>query len=537
MNRVRDRLIAFGAALVVVVLGGLIVLSVLDAQANGRDALERLQTQQVRQLAAGLGTRVDGITESFLASLPVTFEPDSAADTATLTRSLQALGGTAGAYLVDLDGRITAGYRLRDASVVGTRYDDPAFDVAREEGSPQVGAVHVGLTTPARVVDVLVPVRPGNQGAVGGFLVFESEITPDSAFNDEVRTLRSGDTGVFSYVDRNDVVIASSDASTLGRRIGTETRLPELEPGFHRGHGRIAVVAPVPHYGWRAVFHQDIDEFEGGLTGPVRSALVLLTLATLVVGAVLAIVLLNRLRTARAEQRRLREIAVAQEEFIGIVSHELRTPVSGLLGFLQTTVDHWESMGDTDRRRAVGRALANARRLQGLTSDVLDSSRIEAGDFPYSFEEIDLRDEVAVAVEAAQDGRPAGAIEWEPPAEPVVVRADPDRIQQVLTNLLDNALRHNPPGAAVEVALDVRDGEAVLVVSDNGPGIAPDDAERIFDKFVRGRPTAGGVGGTGLGLYISRRIVDAHGGRIWASSGRERGARVSVALPRVVNGG
>ena len=112
-----------------------------------------------------------------------------------------------------------------------------------------------------------------------------------------------------------------------------------------------------------------------------------------------------------------------------------------------------------------------------------------------------------------------------------MVRADPDRIQQVLTNVLDNALRHSPPGAAVDVTLRVDNGDALVAVMDEGPGILPEDAERIFQKFVRGRaPTAGG---TGLGLYISRQIVDAHGGRIWATARDGHGAELSMALPRV----
>jgi signal transduction histidine kinase len=532
VTRSRDRLLAVGAALLVLLLGSLIVFSVLDAQRNGRDALEKLELQQVRQLAEGLKTRVAQISDSsFFTTLPVTFAPGSEADAAVLQRTFQSVNLSTGGYLVGLDGTITAGYRLRDASLVGTRYTDPAFETAVTSKTAAVGLVHTGRTAPGPVVDVLVPVKPGGQSDVGGYLVFESEVGPDSSFNEEISALRSGKTGVFSYVDQRGVVLASSDPSTLARPIGSETALPKLEPGFHRGHGKIAAVASVPGFGWRAVFFQDASEFEGGLTGSVRSALLFVTLTTVLVAGGLAVALLTRLRAARAEQRRLTDIAQAQEEFIGIVSHELRTPVSGLLGFLQTTIDHWDSMADADRQRAVGRAFANARRLQGLTSDVLDASRIEAGDFPYSFESIDLRDEVTTAVEAAQDGRPASPIRWTPPPAPVTVRADPDRWQQVLTNLLDNALRHSPPGTPVDVSLATVDGEAVVAVRDQGPGIAPDDAERIFQKFVRGRSTV--AGGSGLGLYISRRIVDAHSGRIWVSSADGAGAELSMALPRV----
>ena len=110
-----------------------------------------------------------------------------------------------------------------------------------------------------------------------------------------------------------------------------------------------------------------------------------------------------------------------------------------------------------------------------------------------------------------------------------MMEGDADRIQQVLANLLDNARKNAPPEIPIEVALEQTDDVARLVVEDHGPGIDPDQLERIFDKFVRGR--AGAVTGTGLGLYISRRIVDAHEGRIWAESSPGESTRFIVELP------
>ena len=115
------------------------------------------------------------------------------------------------------------------------------------------------------------------------------------------------------------------------------------------------------------------------------------------------------------------------------------------------------------------------------------------------------------------------------PAEPVVVHGDPDRLQQVLANLLDNARKNAPPDTPIQVALSRVDGHARLVVEDEGGGVDPDQMERIFEKFVRGRD--GSVTGTGLGLYISRRIVEAHGGRIWAESAPGEHTRFVVELP------
>ena len=115
------------------------------------------------------------------------------------------------------------------------------------------------------------------------------------------------------------------------------------------------------------------------------------------------------------------------------------------------------------------------------------------------------------------------------PDTPVMLDGDPDRIQQVLANLLDNARKNAPSEIPIEVSLEQTDNVARLVVEDHGPGIDPDQVERIFDKFVRGR--AGAVTGTGLGLYISRRIVDAHEGRIWAESRPGESTRFIVELP------
>ena len=530
MNPRRDRIIAGAAVAVVVLLGVLVVSAVLDAQRNGRQALERLQLQQVEQLAGSLDSRLDQIAGLPYGNLPWELTPGSASDSALLQQLYDR--GTvrdAGFYLVDADGTIVNGILLRSQSILGERYAEDALDELVEENRPGVSGVHPGRTTSEPVLDIIFPIgNPPGRGA----LIWESVVRADSAFAAEVANLRAGETGAFSYLDANGVVIASSDATLIGRELETAV---DIRPGFNRDDGKVSAVATIDNADWRAVFIQDGDEFEGELTGPLRSALLLMSLAVVVLGGVVAVALVRRLRAARAEQRRLAQMNQAQEEFIGIVSHELRTPVSGLLGFLQTTLDHWDAMPDDDRRRAVGRSLANARRLQALTSDVLDSSRIEAGDFPYTFDRIDLRDEVAAAVAAAQDTRTDAPIALDVPDTPVWVRADPDRLQQVLTNLLDNALRHSPTDGAVDVRLRMDDGNAVVSVTDHGPGIASEDVERVFQKFVRGRNSA--AGGTGLGLYIARQIVDAHGGRIWATSGAGSGATLTFSIPGEGPGG
>jgi signal transduction histidine kinase len=163
-----------------------------------------------------------------------------------------------------------------------------------------------------------------------------------------------------------------------------------------------------------------------------------------------------------------------------------------------------------------------------MTRDVLDTESIESGRFGYVKHDVDLTEEVRTAVEAFSTDS-AELLEVELPETPVTVNGDADRIQQVLSNLIDNARKSSPPGSPVKVVLEDLGGTARITVEDRGSGIDTDQLERIFDKFVRGR--AGTVTGTGLGLYISRRIIDAHEGRIWAESTPGEATRFVVELP------
>jgi signal transduction histidine kinase len=296
----------------------------------------------------------------------------------------------------------------------------------------------------------------------------------------------------------------------------------------HRFDDRFVTISEVPTAGWRVVFRQDVDEFESPLADPVESVGRILVLLLLAAGFLLTVMLHRRLRNARAEQARLGQLNEAQQELISIVSHELRTPVAGVLGFLETSLDHWDTMDDSERRRAVGRAATNARRLQAMTRDVLDTQTVESGRLVHVMEPLDLRAELRTAVEASKELDPDRTFDLRVPDDPVLVAADADRLQQVLGNLLDNARKSSPAVEPIEVELERHGSVAEVAVIDHGAGIEQESIERIFDKFVRGRDE--GVTGTGLGLYISRQIVDAHGGRIWAESGGA-GATFRFTLP------
>jgi signal transduction histidine kinase len=526
----RDRLVLTTAVLLVALTAGLVLFTVLKAERDGTEALQRLQTAQVQQLARSMNARVEttfASSASILTNLKLNAQVRDPGDKAQLDQlqSLLADDAKTGFYIVDNAARLSNGVLLRETSTLGSTVTRPGLAEVLQ-GKPAVLGVAPGLTTALPTIAYAFPIKKGT--AVVGALVAEQDISPESPFNSEVAQLRPGKTGDFTFVDDENVVVASSNTGLLGKRLADP--LLDGGTGFHRSDGRVGVVEPVPAAKWRGVFRQDAAEFEGSLTGPLHSALILIVLAGVLAAGVGVVLLARRLRAAREEQRRLREMSAVREEFISIVSHEVRTPVAGLLGFLQTTLDHWEGMDEDERRRAINRALSSARRLHSLTRDVLDTSSMETGALAYSFSVHDLREEVSSAVIAAQDLAPDRVVRLHVNDTPAWVRCDPERIQQVLTNLLDNALK-SAPASPVDVTVDVVAGEVQVAVADDGPGMSESELARVFDKFVRGRTST--PAGTGLGLYICKQVVNAHGGSITATSEEGHGATVAFSLPLV----
>ena len=523
----RDKWVAAAAIAVLAILAGVIAALVLDAQRAGIETREDFRRREVQRLAGAFEARVQEAYGSLarLYGAPGTWKmaPKDPEDTARLT-SRNPTSST-GALLLDTSGTILNGSLLRDQGVIGQRYEADGLAVALRGEPAILGAVE-GLTTTDQVTPVATPVLAAD-GSLAGVHIFETPVSSESGFGAEVAQLDSEDGGAYTYVDHSGVVTGSSDEARLGERAGFPTEA--LRPGFHRVAGRVFATADVPAARWRLVFDQSRDDFEGDLTGPVRSALFVLLAAVVVAGSISVVALLRRLQTSREEQRRLLEIASAREEFTSIVSHELRTPVAGLLGFLQTTVDHWDEMSDAERRQAVGRAEQNADRLQQLTVDVLDSTGMESGQLHLHREPVDIARVVQDAAATARDLHPGRELAVHTDGA-VVAEVDTSRLRQVLANLVDNAVKSSPPGSPVELGVRGVDGQVEVSVRDHGTGIAPDDRERVFEKFVRGRP--GVTRGSGLGLYLARQIVEAHGGRIWVAETDGPGASVVFTLPR-----
>lgn len=531
----RGRLVPALAFIAVAAVAAVVVSLLSLATSGGSQALKDAKEAQVHSTANSFNARLESTFGAVagLGALPWQLELGDQADEAALATYAIDPAAVSGSFLVDERDVITAGVLLRPG-MLGSSYAPTGWADVKERlaGVPAVvlPVRPTGVTTELPSYAFAVAIRGESPTSVRGVFVFEQALTADSSFNLEIRALADDDakTAAWRFVDSFGTVLATTLPAGLGEAV-RDLDPSDTTEGLRIVDGALIISVDVPAVSWRVVFTQDEAEFVAPLAGPLQTAGLVLVLLLLGIGLTLTFVLAGRLQQAREEEKRLHALHRAHEEFISVVSHELRTPVSGVLGFLQTTLDHWDSMREEDRHDAVRRAYANARRLQATARDVLDTEGIESGEFGYVKQHLDVVDEVRTSVESFDTGDAQFVLTV--PERPIVVDADPDRIQQVMSNLLENALKFASADAPVEVKVE-KSGEVVRIsVIDRGVGIDADQLERIFDKFVRTRE--GTVAGTGLGLYISRRIVNAHGGRIWAQSDPGGATTFVLELPGV----
>ena len=529
MSRFRSWLAPAVAAVLVVVVAISVVVLLQVANDNGTKALERAKLAQVQATANSFNARVaSGLTSvAGLGAQPWELKTGSAADQKTLQTFNVDPNAQSGFFLVNADDTIVTGVLLRPG-MLGSKYAPPGFATVKQAlaSTPAIAlpVAQSGETTELPSYAFVVAIRGKTPTSLRGEFVFETALTTSSSFQQEIAQLadRNASTASWFFLDSGGSVIATTNSTGLGARVD-DGRYATIAAGeTHLGH-RLVFAADVPVVGWRVVFRENRSQFVGGLSGPLQKAGLILVLLLLAVGLTLVVILVVRLRESQEQERRLRQLNESQEEFISVVSHELRTPVSGVLGFLQTAIDHWDGLDDEGRKTTVRRAVTNARRLQAMTRDVLDTESIESGRFGYVWQPVDLETELRTAVEGVEGIDSAHRVQLVPPSRPVTVEADADRLQQVLANLLENARNNAPAAEPIIVETEIIDGagdgagsKVRVAVVDSGPGVRPDSLERVFEKFVRGRD--GSVSGTGLGLYIVRRIVEAHHGRIWCES-------------------
>ena len=227
----------------------------------------------------------------------------------------------------------------------------------------------------------------------------------------------------------------------------------------------------------------------------------------------------------------LRHLEAMRRDFVANVSHELKTPLTSIAGYAETLAS--EASPGTQTERFVRPILSNARRMHRLVDDLLDLSRIESGRWQPDPGRVDVRGLADEAWAAFADRARERRIQFTTAVGNVrYVTADSEALRQVLTNLLDNALRHTPPDGRITVSLEPAPGGVTVSVADTGSGIAPEHLPRIFERFYRADPgRSREEGGTGLGLAIVKHLVEAHGGRVEAHSSLGRGTTIRMFFP------
>jgi len=225
-----------------------------------------------------------------------------------------------------------------------------------------------------------------------------------------------------------------------------------------------------------------------------------------------------------------------KSDFVSTVSHELRTPLTSIYGFAETLLRQDVLFGEEERRTFLGYIASESQRLTGIVDALLNVARLDTGDLQVNLAATDVRDVVGEVVETVQGGGDNGhRFVVDLPDEPLPATADRDKLRQVCSILLDNALRYSPDGGTVTVGVERKEDRVEVSVADEGIGIPQSDQEQIFRKFYRGADaeTRVGQGGTGLGLFIARGLVTAMGGRIWVESREGEGSTFAFELPAV----
>jgi PAS domain S-box-containing protein len=229
---------------------------------------------------------------------------------------------------------------------------------------------------------------------------------------------------------------------------------------------------------------------------------------------------------------RFREADELKDTFISIISHELKTPVAlikGYAGTLRREDAQWD-------RSVVNDSLAvieeEADRLTALIEDLLDASRLQAGGLTPNYGEVNLPRLASTVADRLTRQFPDRVFSTHFPPEFPDISADEERISQVLSNLISNAVKYSAPGTPVEIRGRSTPDQVVVTVTDQGFGIDQGDLPHVFERFYRGSSTAKRTKGAGLGLYLAKAVVEAHGGRIWIESQPGKGTRVSFTLPR-----
>jgi two-component system phosphate regulon sensor histidine kinase PhoR len=231
-------------------------------------------------------------------------------------------------------------------------------------------------------------------------------------------------------------------------------------------------------------------------------------------------------RTAEAD------IGRAHTDFVANVSHELRTPLAAIIGYAETLGEDEPALDAPTRARFLGIVEREAKRMLALVQDLMTLSHVEAEKHERPTAPLDLGQLAARVVGEVSSLRGKERVQLEPPPPGMIVAGEAGQLEQVLRNLIDNALKYGAPDQPVTVGVAAAGTRAVLLVTDRGPGIAPEHLPHLTRRFYRTDPgRSRASGGTGLGLAIVKHIVERHGGELDIASTVGEGTRVGIALP------
>jgi two-component system sensor histidine kinase KdpD len=244
-------------------------------------------------------------------------------------------------------------------------------------------------------------------------------------------------------------------------------------------------------------------------------------LLTFAIMVVVALVISRLVRDVREQSRAQAELAIEAESerirsaLLASISHDLRTPLAVIVGASSSLVDAGERLRADERQALAKSVLEQSRDMSERVAKILELTRLEAGGLTLERDWSAPSDIVRAALSRLRERMASHRVIVDVPDDLPLIRVDAALIEQALGNLLENAVKHTPPGTVVSVKAQRRDGELLVSVEDFGGGLAPDQVEHVFEKFWRASPE-GGAGGVGLGLAICRAIVALHGGRVWA---------------------
>jgi signal transduction histidine kinase len=446
--------------------------------------------------------------------------------------------GTAG-VLIGPDGRVLAAWPARSAPV-GTRVDSMAGPVeAVLRGRPWA----LGLDPPGRVVNLATVVKTpyGRRVSVSSF--------PTALLQPFLGTLlsrvRTGREDNAFLIDTQGTVLGTAGGTPSAAR----RTLPPRGTGTVRIDGREAfyVNAPIRGTDWHVV----VTVTKAGLYAPINGTqawLPWLLLSGFAVMAGVVVLLVRRLalggqRLSKAYARlesRNEEVMAAdrlKSDFLATMSHELRTPLNGIIGFAELMHDGRVGPVSDRHKEYLGDILSSSTHLRRLIDDTLDLAKIEAGKMDLRPEPVDPRVLLAEVVDGVSSLASRKAIDLRAEIDPGIgeLVLDPGKLRQVLFNYLSNALKFTPDGGRVTVRAAPEGEDRVrITVDDTGPGISPEDLTRLWTAFEQLEAgSARRYGGTGLGLSLTRQIVEAQGGEVGVDSVLGEGSRFYVILPRV----